>query len=491
MSAEASSPTHTIARLVAPNDDELPDDIYAGDPEEFVTVLRSTDRLVENKRHVSWEAARGWGRAGFAANGVLLPPVETGIEEVGSAAIVQALKSTLSATIGIYHPVLWVEDEAGHVCRQYSIECRTVRRKYIDVSVKWDNRLGFVGATGALLSVPFALMLPEAPILHQPKSARRMEVGELSDAMRHAQREKTGLSQRVYRLAREKLEAEDALHAFETLFEYYSYNEELWRLREWVEKHLPFALEEHPKMDDYRTLLKAQVGHIDDLTKHYAEDSPSEVVSKSYVETAHFSLSPRYSWLIEECRKRGFKRVVELGSVDGISLFPLMQAAPDIEWHGLEVNPKAVDHGRKVAAECGLLDRFHLHHVSVMNERCVDKLQLGGFDAAFVSEVLEHNSPANGHRILDAAEVSVGRTAACGVPARVFISTPNGNWSICDESTRDLSLRKDHINAYTAKRMAAFLQSRRLARDVQVQVVENPSFWEANSWVFASYDVHR
>ena len=46
-------------------------------------------------------------------------------------------------------------------------------------------------------------------------------------------------------------------------------------------------------------------------------------------------------------------------------------------------------------------------------------------------------------------------------------------------------LKKDHVNAFTEKRMRAFLKDK---KDVFCEVIENTNFEEGNSNVHASYE---
>lgn len=455
---------------------------------DVVTVLKSGEYFPAAE-HPCFVAVANWTRMGMQ----VVPDVvfQSQMRDIPGASAGEKLKTVLDSSdvlpSRIFHILAHVEDRAGLRCRNYSIEARTVLREWaMSNDIEFGDR-GFQRKGMDLVAgegrggAPWAV-LPEAPILHQPIVAAYLDCGDAEGALRLSKNTSVSTNRfdrRLFILARAEVERREAFEAFKVLFKHYSFHEELWRLKEWM-KLLPYDLEESPEMEEYRRLLEMQVGHLklgsDGPKDWYANGSPSEVTNVTYVMlfVGGANLAPRFMWLISECRKRGFKKVVEFGSVDGVSLFPLLMVAPDIEWHGVEVNKAAVEHGNKVAKEAGVWDKFHLHHAPSFGEFEAGVL----YDAAVVFEVLEHNDPDEGRRILKAAE------SAVKPGGRVFISTPCGNWSAHDESTRIYPLQKDHINVFTEKRMREFLKDK---KDVFVEVVENPEFSEGNSNVQASY----
>lgn len=368
-------------------------------------------------------------------------------------------------------PILYVEDAVGHALRYVILEPR------IEREVKGD---------------------PDAPVLtmannfllHRPNSLILFEEGKYEEAMVDARKWTSPLNERTFLRAREKLETAAAFEAFKVLFQHYSFNEELWRLEKWMADSLPFDLEEHPGMEHYRQLLDKQLGHlrtdgkvtVEALARHYAVESPIAGVDESYVELAKATLPERFRWLIEVCRERGYKRVAEFGSVEGISLFHLIPNAPDIEWHGFESSDVAVKRGRELAAKTGV-EKFNLHP---MHD------EAGGFgygpyvefDGVALFEALEHNHDLAGLLLV----LRCMRAIRPG--GSLFITTPHGNWSGFDAHTRDLELRKDHINAFTPKRMEKFLTECMASsfgkwKLTECRSVENPTVHENNRWVMA------
>ncbi len=361
-------------------------------------------------------------------------------------------------------PILEVEDEEGHVLKHVHLEPRLYHRDCPEV-----------------VPARTLVVIPELSVLHRP-----LALGTLNpaDAVRMAEPSRGVLERWAFLKAREAVEVEEAFRAFEVLFKHYSLNEELCRLDEFMKK-LPFTLEEHPGMEKYRGLLEQQIGHLRKGAKNwYQNGSPAAGIGLvDYVQgiCANPGLMPhRLRWLVAECRARGYKKVAEYGSIEGVSLFHLIQIAPDIEWHGFEVNPDTVKIGLKLAADAGLSDRFHLHVMGVEEHAAL----MGSFDAVALFEALEHNDENDGAKLLHAAERMVRRPDGA-----VFITTPWGNWSAFDDATRDVTLRKDHINAYTEKRMRDFLNTHAFLKPESLKVarIHNPSLHEYNSWVFAEY----
>lgn len=384
---------------------------------------------------------------------------------------VDVLKSLVNDPNVIFGvPILHVDDPEGHSLRHVTIEPRVFHR---DCPKE--------------IPVRTIMVIPELALLHYPRCFQYKE--NLGLAMKHASPERGALERNAFLKFREALETSEAMAAFDTLFRHYSLNEELCRLDEWM-KVLPFTLEEHPRMQEYRKMLEDQIGHLrQGAGDWYANGSPSAGIQfEEYIRgiCTNPGLMPfRLRWLAAECRKRGFKKVAEWGSVEGVSLFHLLIQCPDIDWYGFESNPSNRDVGHKLAAQCetdpqfkGLKARFHL---DAMNTAPAHE-----FDAIALFEALEHNSTEEGAALLKTAEE---RVRPGGM---VFITTPHGNWSAWDEHTRDLSLRKDHINAYTVARMEKFLTEtcawhKGTISELKVEKVDNPTMYENNAWVHASY----
>ena len=373
--------------------------------------------------------------------------------------LLESLKDSPTVIFGI--PILEVEDEAGTILRSVRIEQRVFHKDCPE-------------------EVPFHTMV----ILPQLGLLQRVRAHSFSNnpamVMQHATPDRGVLERNLFLRARELVETNEAFAAFDTLFRHYSTNEELCRLDEWM-KHLPYTLEEHPKMAYYREMLETQIGHLrKGAAEWYANSSPCAGIDLRYVTricTLPGLMPVRLQWLVAECRKKGYKSVAEYGSVEGVNLFHLIQLANDIEWHGFETNLVAVARGHELAREARLGERFRLAPLAAV---VVHKRQ---FDAVALFEVLEHNSEEEGAKVLRDAE-SLVRPGG-----EVFITTPWGNWSAWDEKTRVLELRKDHINAQTVSRMTKFLtkHSRMVPRTLEVRKVDNPTLHEANAWVFARY----
>lgn len=366
--------------------------------------------------------------------------------------------------------VVEVEDVTAKVQRNASPQSRLVRRS---ASFQFHEN----GFGAAELIAPVA-------IAAQPLSAFYYEVGDTHSALRLTEGSMDPIDERYRTMARSKLDTRKGLQGLWALFEHMSNHEELWRLGE-ILKYLPYTLEDDPSVAEMKKAYAQQMGHLDGGAERWYADgsySPAHGVDAAYVELGAKAMPQRCKWLVEECRKWKFKRLLELGSTDGNNLFPMARAAPDLDITGVEVNELAVEHARALSAQTGV--KINIHHAPSFqvfaDER--DRRGLGLFDAVAVFEVLEHNSPEEGSALLDAADRCVRPSG------RVFITTPCGSWSCHDPACWDLKQRKDHINAYTVKRMEEFLSNRRV-KDLQVERVENPQYKEANAWVFASYEI--
>ena len=457
---------------------------------EFVLVLRACEWAVP-KGHHTVPRIQALAQNGLSMdNRVIFASPPTGLpDEDALTNLKTVIRDSPPELNSILHVIPWVEDEAAEKCRAYTVECRTIRastaRELIaQRKLSFGLRGFYDGGESRFAIVPPGVVVPEVIILHQPTAATYLECGDAEGAMRLAAGDSAKFARQTFIRARAECDRRKAMDAFKVLFEHYSLHEELWRLRQLM-SFLPYDLEESPEMDSYRALLHRQIGHLETPggeTAWYSDGSPYEVADDSYANGAHLNGVPtRYLWLIEECRKHGLKKVVEFGSVDGISLFPLIQLAPDIEWHGVEVSKPAVEHGREVAKRNGLEKRFYLHHATSFTAFTAQNP--GGFDGVFIFEVLEHNRMEEDERIIRSANRVVRPEG------RVFITTPEGNWSAHDEKTRDLELRKDHINAFTVNRMRKFLESIACPLNLEVFSVESKDWWDANSNIHASYSV--
>lgn len=387
-------------------------------------------------------------------------------------------------------PTFWCEDLEGLKALTYTADIRALRTS------KYGDNLPSIGSRGFAVSGETLMgYCGYAAVVKVPHAQRALASGDYRLALElSAPYNNLAFFRRIELKATELKNTNEALTAFERLYVHMSLNEELWRLGQ-IFKHLPFDLEEHPRVLELFAQYRRQTGHLDDVTKWYAEGSPSEVLNDWYIENAAGCLSTRLGWIGVEATKLGYKRVVELGAIDGSSLFPLMARFPAIEWHGVEVSQPAVAHGKALAAKHGLLDKLKLHHaksfrafsteVSWMDDKHWKghPTDLHRFDAAMVFEVLEHNTPEDGRLILETAR-------DCVKPGgRIFVTTPCGNWSLFDKKTQDLEIRKDHILAYTPKRMRELLESLPFAADIKVERVENSVYADNNAWVFASFEV--
>lgn len=370
-------------------------------------------------------------------------------------------------------PIFWCLDEIGHEAK---ICTRSVRLVHRDARVlAWHAVFGCIveDATAAL---------PGCPLLNQSAACRHWSRGEVDEAYDVAlNQSQSPLDRPIFIKARARIDQRHALAALKTLFEHMSIHEELWRLEELM-KYLPYTLDELPEVDELRALLKQQTGHLDAGERDwYRDGSPSEVMEAKIIPMLPGWCTARLAWLIEQVRATGAKKVAEFGSVDGVSLFTLVQVAPEIEWHGVEVNPKAVEHGYKVARETGLAERFHLHNADTFAAFSAEHLR--EFDAVACFEVLEHNR--------DPRSVLLSLMPAVKSEGFVYVTTPLGAWSLHDEPTRSIPLRKDHINAFTVKRMETLFRALPGIdpTSIEVRAVENPSYWEANAWCFGKFKV--
>lgn len=454
--------------------------VFMDDDEKFAPVGHSTVA-----------AGRRWATQGVSVgrhdrHDVFLQFDADGLPEgiVGAAALEQFNRPEADALLV---PTFWTPDSNGERSLSYTTDVRAVRVDKFPSTPLVGHR-GFVVPGDTKVDYCGA-----AAVLKQPFAAKALEKGDFEVALALCKPyEHLAFFQWVRLKALAGQNTKEALVAFERLYRHMSLNEELWRLGE-IFKNLPYDLEEHPRVAELLAQYKRQTGHLDEgETKWYAEGSPSESINDWWVKNA--PLSQRLAWLMHECKTRGFKRVVELGSVDGGSVMTLCQRAPEIDWHGVEVNPAAVANGKMLAARNGVLN-FKLHHATNFKQfasRVSDAeharfkgqaSDLHRFDAAALFEILEHNSPDECRRLVENARDCV-RSGG-----RVFISVPHGNWSLHDANTQNLELRKDHIYAWTPKRMRKFLASFPFAQDIQVVAVENEAFYEGNGWVFASFEV--
>lgn len=387
------------------------------------------------------------------------------VEPATSEQLTKTLATLPASVTKLSIPVLYVDDARGLVLRDVATEERFFRT-----------------GTQPEQQQQLIAWVPHLWVMHRPTASILFEEGKFAQAMEAANQGASFLHRALYLKARAKLETEEALKAFKILFQHYSYNEELWRLEQLMQ-NLPFDLEEHPGMSKYRELLGAQTGHLrgpdgiidqQAIARWYTEDSPPAGFDKEYVKNAMsgFAGAPtRLRWLIERCHQEGYKTLAEFGAVDGVSLFYLT-AVQGIKIIGFEANPVCVERGRELATQC---------NATIDLRPMAEFVPAGPYDAVALFEFLEHNDPAGG---IEHVRHCFNQLNPNGT---LFITTPCGNWSLFDEHTRDVTLRKDHILAYTPQRMVRFLIEALKGQPAsieQCEQVENPVTQEANSWVF-------
>lgn len=397
--------------------------------------------------------------------------------ELGLTDSVKRLPNTVDA---VNFPIVWSEDNTAHRAFAHDLCCRLIRKS---TPFEWDG-MSFVPQSS--IEKVFA---PHLPILRQPLAMFLLETGDCETALRLTSytekmdvgmhREKARFDKRAFIRARAELDKKKAIDSLWGLFEHMSLHEELSRLGV-ILKNLPYTVENDPAVAEIKRLYAVQMNHLDKgEADWYANGALAVVINESYVVTPETSTNSRARWLMDECRKRGFKRVVEFGALDGCNLFPLTQLAPEIEWHGVDINSASVASAKRLSESTGVKINIHNASFGEFSKRIVDHgEQL--FDAAAIMEVLEHNGEDAGMDLL----ADVERAVKPG--GRVFITTPNGAWSLHEPRTRSLTIPKEHIFCYTPERMRNLLD-RREAKDIEIGVIENPGYWEANSQVFASY----
>ncbi len=356
--------------------------------------------------------------------------------------------------------VIGCEDGALQLARASAIEIRLAR-------IRRGNFLPPINERNIVAH------LPQFPIVFQPLSGWLLDRGRFRLAMEAAQQSTDGLNRRIFLRARTERDTSEALKAFEVLFKHYSTYEELAPLDE-VMKHLPYTFEGRPEVKEWERLLDVQIGLIRpngvwDEEGYYSERAPVMTSATAATFKAMCFMQPRATWLAEQCRARGYKRVADIGASDGINLAHLVQFAPEISWVGIDVSRVCVLHGLACAQEAGL----------TLDLRHVESLSLGdhSFDAVSLFEVLEHQHAPESVRSAAESWVKPG--------GQVFITTPCGAWSLHNDDTYVVDLRKEHIRAWTVERMTRLLEQR--GTEVKVERVENPSTFENNAWCFASY----
>ena len=370
--------------------------------------------------------------------------------------------------------ILVVEDDAGTVVRGHLLQARLLRK---------SAGFRFVGSAFAASGVVAAHL----PVASQPYAAFFYQAGDMHTALRMAEGSRDPVEQRFRVLARTAVSTAKAREALWTLFEHYSSHEELWRLGAVLE-HLPYTLEEADFIAPLREAYQKQVGLLGpgclNTTDYYRKNFDlAHAIDAAYIELGERALVPRCRWLLEQCRKQGLKRILEMGCTDGNNLFPMTVCAPDLDIQGVDVSEPAILHALELARQVRVPIRARYAESFGQFAGWVENDQVPPFDAVSVFEVLEHNPPAICTGILDAAE-------QCLRPGgKVFISTPCGAWSLHDETCWNLEAKKEHINVWTVKRMRAFLETRG-SKDLSVERVPNTrNLEEANAWVLASYGV--
>lgn len=241
------------------------------------------------------------------------------------------------------------------------------------------------------------------------------------------------------------------------------------RARKLMEECLPLSIRDDPRVLRMYARIEAFTEHVFDPEKYQAfyDFNHSDTEDPNHVMNGIEYEPYRMNVLLERLRKRGARRVLDIGC--GAGEPALFLAENGFEVVGLDINARSIAEANKRARkrrgkksinirfECGSLDTL-------------DALELGKFDAVVMMELIEHLHPRDVPFYLSSAEDLLNPGGA------VFFTTPGmavgdipGLW---DEFPRD------HVQEFSRQdleRLILASGSRRQKRPITLHKVYDPS----------------
>lgn len=215
----------------------------------------------------------------------------------------------------------------------------------------------------------------------------------------------------------------------------------------------PWNAETHPFRHELTAWARTVRRHIqsDDAYREFYRDDQAtgyrRMASRYYTyEHAH----PRVQWVVDWIQANAPKaRVLDLGCCDGIVGIPLLLTCPDVTYHGVDVNPTALEAFGELLEEFGivgeLLEEFGIDTGRVALESGRWPKDFSRYDVVVAGEIIEH--VPNAYRWLVRASGYLAESA------RLLLTTP---WGAYDDGlpppeTCHGTPRTDlgHLRAYT------------------------------------------
>ena len=103
-------------------------------------------------------------------------------------------------------------------------------------------------------------------------------------------------------------------------------------------------------------------------------------------------------------RRKGFKKVLDIGCGDATFLIDLCKTNPDITAYGLDLSAEAIEDGRRNVAQHNLEDRTHLYVEDMFNLKSL-ALQLEGIEVATSFFILHEFLRCGSSRVMDFLEI--------------------------------------------------------------------------------------
>jgi len=226
------------------------------------------------------------------------------------------------------------------------------------------------------------------------------------------------------------------------IVDYLKRNDEPAKALELLSTLLPHTLEDHPLMGYLRDQLRALKTHLGDKEAYAQFYLTSNVASPEVTFDAQRKL-PRTIFALAQIAKLYTNeapiRILEIGCFDGLMAFPLLEAFPNCEYVGVDLDKSALQRleARATPEQRRRITTVHGYNLDLTG------LRSAKFDVLILMEVLEH--AAHPRSLITAARALLRPTG------QFFVSTP---WGSFDQGRRlDLSTPdpRGHVRALTPR----------------------------------------
>ena len=234
---------------------------------------------------------------------------------------------------------------------------------------------------------------------------------------------------------------------------------------------VPTALRQDPRILDLIDKARKVADQIDDPEKealfvrlHAIHEMPDNFMTDLRL------APPRAKYLYQVARLTGAHKVAEFGTGCGSNMMHAHPIMPDIEWTGIDLNPKQIEFTQAQADRVGIPVKF-------LTDPAPDAF--GSFDVVGCLDVLEHTMYPE--TVIDKVEKYVKPGGM------IVIAVPNGPWSLHTVNSVNAGPGQ-HVNVGSDIDLLNLVARR--GRVIDIDVRPGPIVIDANSSVCIAYQLN-